>query len=164
MISDNLTTFCTDQAAGASATATTVGDVIDLKATGDSNNVGDNVGEVTPPGGGQPIYLQIVVSEDFVGTNTTDDITFALVTSANAGLTSGVTLFSVNHVYGTGTDVLDAGDTAVLVALPTEGLAYERYLGIQETVVGATTTGKYSAFLTLDPRREKSFPQADVGF
>lgn len=164
MIVDKLTTFVDNVASGATATATVVGDVYDLQATGDSNNVGDNVGGASPPGGGQPTWLQIVVTEDYVGTSTTDDITFAVVTSDNAGLTDGVTLFSINKVYGLGTDVLDAGDVVAQIPLPTEGPEYQRYLGITEAVNGTTSTGKFSAFLTLDPRRERSFPQADVGF
>lgn len=164
MISDKLNTFATDQAAGAAGTAETVGDVIDLQATGVATNVGDNVGGDSPPGGGQAAFLNILVTEDFVGASSTDSIVFSLVTSDNANLTDGTVLFSVEYEFGLGTDSLDAGDVAAMVALPTEGPEYQRYLGIQETVTGATTTGKYSAFLSLDPRRLKSFPQADVGF
>lgn len=162
MFTDARLTFADSVASGANATVV-VGNVIDIAATGVDGNVDDNVGGARDIGNGQPVYLTIIATEDYVGTSTTDKIAFSLVSSDNPGLTSYVTHLAVPvYTYGLGTDVLDAGDVAFQGAVPAEGTVYKRYVGIIETVTGATTTGKVSAFLSLDPNQYKTYPQFDV--
>ena len=54
---------------------------------------------------------------------------------------------------------LDAGATIAAVALPMEGNAYERYLGILcVTATTTTTAGAINAFLTKDVSKWKAYP------
>lgn len=169
MITDKLTYFA-DSVASGNAGTRTVGTAVDLTALGIVTNAtvnGADVGGQIDAGDGQPIYLQVIATEAYFGTVSTDAITFSLVTSATDTLAAGTVLAqSQSYVFGITTDVIALGDTVFQVALPLEGSAYKRYLGVQETVVGTTSTGKFSAFLTLDPRTKagKAYPQADVHF
>tara|TARA_R110000823_G_scaffold95257_2_gene207998 strand:+ start:7597 stop:8037 length:441 start_codon:yes stop_codon:yes gene_type:complete len=99
-------------------------------------------------GNGQPVYLVIQID-----TTVTSDgaalIQFRLRSDAAAAIHATT---STSHV-DTGAipkATLVAGYKQV-IPLPL-GVTYERFLGIQHIVSGATTTaGAYSAFLTLDP-------------
>lgn len=49
----------------------------------------------------------------------------------------------------------------LVIPLPAENPAYERYLAVQQvTGVAALTAGAINAFLTLDPNGNKSYPDA----
>lgn len=163
MLFDARTTLADAAASGASATAQ-LGNSLDISATGVDGNVDDNVGGVRDIGAGQPLFLNVFAVEDYVGTSNSDNIILKFVSSDNAGLTSYVTHFTLpTFVYGLGTDVLDAGDVAYQGVIPNEGgVPYKRYVGLIEIVAGATTTGKITAFLSLDPNNYKYYPQADV--
>jgi hypothetical protein len=53
---------------------------------------------------------------------------------------------------------LSAGAFPVIVALPMEGQAYERYLAVQAVIATTTVTaGKINAFLTHDVSKWKSY-------
>ena len=53
---------------------------------------------------------------------------------------------------------LNAGGYPVVVALPLEGVPYERYLGVLATIGSTTVTaGKINAFLTMDPIGWKAY-------
>lgn len=161
MIADKLTTFSDGDAAGNTGTRA-IGNSVDLQATGVVANVGDQLGGLRDAGGGQPIYLQVMVSEAFLFTGTTDhSYTIELVTSANSDLSTPTVLLA-----GTNPNTTDIAIGTVLlqVALPTEGTAYQRFIGLNEVVVGTTSTGKIKAFLTEDPRSIKTYAQASVGF
>jgi hypothetical protein len=56
---------------------------------------------------------------------------------------------------------MNAGAYPVIVALPMEGKAYERYLGILVTIGTTTVTaGKINAFLTHDVAKYKNYADA----
>lgn len=161
MIADKLTSFAENVAAGDTGTRA-VGNSVDLQSTGTLANVGDQVAGQRDAGGGQDLFLQVMASEAFLFSGTTDhSYTVQFVTSANSDLSSPTVLLS-SGVSAT-TDIA-IGTVLLQTPLPTEGTAYKRYVGIQEVVVGTTTTGKLNAFLTLDPRSTKTYAQAPVGF
>lgn len=167
MIFDARTTLADNVAAGAT-TGVQLGSSLDIAATGIDGNVDDNVGGVRDIGNGRQVFLTLLATEAFVGTSTTDHVTYSLVSSDNAGLTGYVThLITPTWTYGTGTDTLpggtNLGKTIYQGSVPLEGFVpYKRYVGLIENVTGATTTGKVTAFLSLDPNSYKYYPQADV--
>jgi len=109
-------------------------------------------------GNGQPMYLVIQADEAFASSGSAT-VQFRLRSDSSAAIHATT---STSHL-DTGAEaftVWTAGHTKVL-ALPLEGNAYERFLGLQLIIGAATTTGgTYSAFLTLDPTGWKSYPDA----
>lgn len=162
MITDTLLTFANNVASGDTGTRV-IGDVIDLKSMGDDANapLNGNLGSQGDVGSGEPVYLSIFATEAYDFTSTTHTLSFALITSATSDLTDNVVIW---QGATSDTDIVLAGTVIAMVPLPTAGTDYRRYLGLKETVNGITGTGKISAQLTLDPRKEKSYPQASVGF
>tara|TARA_R110000765_G_scaffold200964_1_gene306403 strand:- start:2808 stop:3254 length:447 start_codon:yes stop_codon:yes gene_type:complete len=110
-------------------------------------------------GNGQPLYLVIQIDA-------------AVTSGGSATVQFRLRSDSVAAVHATtSTGHTDSGAIAVaslvvgyqiIMPLPPEGsVLYERYLGVQAIVAAATTTaGTYSAFLTLDPAGNKSYPDA----
>ena len=110
-------------------------------------------------GNGQPVYLVIQIDA-------------AVTSGGSATVQFRLRSDSVAAVHATtSTGHTDSGAIAVaslvvgyqiIMPLPPEGsVLYERYLGVQAIVAAATTTaGTYSAFLTLDPAGNKSYPDA----
>lgn len=156
MILDERTEFADAVSVAAAAGTALIGDVIDAEVVRDLGN-------------GQPIYLVIVVDTEIITGGVAGTVEFQLVSDAQAAIaTDG----SATVHYSTGTfvtddaaandDKLSAGEVLACVALPLEGNAYERYLGIL-AVTGTTTTtaGAISAFLTLDPTGWKAYPEAE---
>lgn len=160
MIRDTFTTFASDVASGDAGTRQ-FGDVIDLKGLGAATNVGTGleVGGQRDAGGGQNVRVIGSVSEEYEGSATV--VTFSVVTSDNPNLTSGVTLLTSPAINVT--DML-VGAVVLNAVLPTEGSAYKRYLGVTETVVGTTTTGKANFGIQLDDYNPKIYSQADIAF
>ena len=152
MIMDERTEFA-DAASVAGSTGTAlIGDQIPLT---DLRDVGN----------GQPIYLVITCSTSIITAGTAGTISFQLVSDETASIaTNG----SATVHYDTGDFVtdddslndLDAGDVIACVALPLEGNEYEEFLGILATVgTTAVTAGAINAFLTLDPKGWKAYPE-----
>ena len=110
-------------------------------------------------GNGQPVYLVIQIDA-------------AVTSGGSATVQFRLRSDSVAAVHATtSTGHADSGAIAVaslvagyqlIIPLPPEGdNTYEQYLGVQAIVAAATTTaGTYSAFLTLDPAGNKSYPDA----
>lgn len=99
----------------------------------------------------RPLYLVIIITEA-VTTATTASVNFRLRSDDSASINPTT---SSAHVETGAIDstLLTLGKT-IVIALPPGGGAqtYERYLGLQAVVAGATTTaGAATAFLTLDP-------------
>lgn len=135
MILDERNEFCDATSAILNIGNAIIGDVIDLGSTPTLRDLG----------AGQPLYLVIQVTTAFVGATSTT--TFDLVSDSAAALTTSKT----THVSTGAIPVasLVAGYTKV-IALPTE-VAYERYLGLWETVATANVTaGAINAFLATD--------------
>lgn len=131
-------------------------DISQVAGTYLSTNVID-LQEARDIGNGQPLYLVIQIDAAVVGTSSTvnfrlrsDSVAAIHATTSTAHLETGAIAEAV----------LVAGKQFIF-ALPLEGNAYERYIGIQAIVAVATTSaGTYSAFLTFDPHGNKSYPDA----
>ena len=153
MIFDERTEFAdATSVAGAAGTAL-IGDVIDLEVVRD-------VGQ------GQPVYLVITCATSIITGGAAGTITFALVSDDAAAIATdgSATVHFQTKAFVTDDDTLnelDAGATIAVVALPLEGAAYERYLGILATIATTTVTaGAINAFLTVDPTGWKAHPDA----
>lgn len=115
-----------------------IGDVIDLSVARDIG-VGDT-----------PLYLVIQVTTAVTSAGAAT-VEFQLVSDAQAAIAVDGTASVHYKSAAIAKATLEAGYYAVVVALPQEGVAYERYLGILQNVgTAALTAGAINAFLTLD--------------
>lgn len=111
-------------------------------------------------GQGEPMYLVIQIDTTVTGTSST--IEFRLRSDAVEAIhaTTSTGHFTTGAIAEA---TLVAGYTLV-IPLPLEPNAYERFLGIQAIVGTATTdAGTFSAFLTLDQyggARSRAYPDA----
>ena len=151
MILDSLLEFADATSVAAAAGTALIGDVIDLQEARDIGN-------------GEPIYLVIQCATSIITGGAAGTVKFQLASDAQAAIaTNG----SATVHFDTGTFVtdddalnaLDAGATIAAVALPMEGNAYERYLGILcVTATTTTTAGAINAFLTKDVSKWTAYP------
>lgn len=156
MILDDKLEFCdaVSVALTAGATPQNVGDVIDTGATRDLGN-------------GEPLYLVITVDTGIITGGAAGTIQFQLVSDGTDTIATNGTqsIHFKSQQFVTDDDALndlDAGETVVCIALPTDGQEpYERYLALQVIVLTTdTTAGKINAFLTKDPTGWKSYANA----
>ena len=153
MIIDKRNEFADAIAVDGAAGTALIGDVIDLEALRDIGN-------------GQTVYLVMTVDTSIITGGVAGTITFALASDAQAAIATdgSATVHFQTKAFVTddaALNELDAGDTIAVVALPLEGVAYERYLGILATIATtAVTAGAISAFLTMDPHGWKAYPDA----
>jgi hypothetical protein len=150
MILDEFNEFCDATALNTGAAASyLLGDQIDLGATvpGDIGN-------------GEPVYLVVQVSTAVTGA-ATSTLQIHLASDAAAAMTPAT---ATRHFSTGAFDAaagIAAGTVLAVVALPMEGNAYERYLGIvQTTGVAAVTAGAINAFLTRDVSKWVATPDA----
>jgi hypothetical protein len=114
-------------------------------------------------GAGEPMYLVINVDTSIITAGTAGTVQFILASDDSAAIATdgSASVHYTSKAFVTDDDALnelDAGDTAVIIALPMEGVAYERYLGIlQVTGTTAVSAGKINAFLTSTPAKWKAF-------
>lgn len=154
MILDKLNEFADAQSvAGTAGTTINVGSQIDI-------------GSARDIGAGQPLYLVINVDTSIITGGTAGTIAFQLASDATASIAvnGSQTIHYTSKAFVTDDDALnelDAGETAVIIDLPMEGVAYEQFLGVQ-AVIGTTdtTAGKINAFLTHDPSKWKAYADA----
>tara|TARA_R110000868_G_scaffold307378_2_gene568855 strand:- start:22927 stop:23382 length:456 start_codon:yes stop_codon:yes gene_type:complete len=151
MIIDELNTFCWQTSLNTGAAGSyLLGDVIDMQNLRD---IGQNA---------TPLYLVIrVTTAATSGGSATGN--FSLCSDAQAAI--AVDGSQTTHVSSGAIAVasLVAGYEILEIAIPLEGRAYERYVGIvQTTAVAAFTAGKISAFLTPTLDAYKSYPNAVV--
>jgi len=126
-----------------------IGDVIDL------TNTGEDLGG----GGGNPIYVVIIIDTAPTGTGL---VRFKVVSDAAAAIATdgSATEHVVTHDFDVDVD-LTQGTRLVLPLPGGEQRPYERFLGIlQETITSAITAGNFSAFITRDVGTWKSYPDA----
>lgn len=151
MILDENLEFADDVAVGApNNTTVNVGDVIDLGLTSRELS-----------GGGKQLWLVIQVTTAFTSGGAA---TVSFLLSSDAGATIAVDGTQTSHWESDTIAVASlTAKYTLVVPLPAQGdLTYERYLGVQvrENAGQALTAGKINAFLTLDPRRYRSFADA----
>ena len=157
MILDELLEFADNVSVAAVAGTALIGDVIDLGAA--ARDIGN----------GEPLYLVIQTgATEIITGGVAGTVKFQLASDAQAAIaTDG----SATVHYDTGTFVTDdaaansaalnVGGTIAVIALPMEGNAYERYLGVLcVTATTTTTAGTINAFLTKDPARWKAYNDA----
>ena len=153
MILDERTEFADATSVAGTAGTALIGDVIDLEVARDI-------------GQGQPVYLVMTCATSIITGGVAGTISFAAASDAQAAIAtdgSATVHFQTKAFVTDGDDAneLDAGATIAVVALPMEGAAYERYLGILATIATTTVTaGAINAFLTMDPTGWKAYPDA----
>ncbi len=154
MIIDERTEFADAVSVAAAAGTALVGDVIDSSVV---RELGAS---------GVPVYLVISVDTEIITGGSAGTIEFLLASDAQAAIaTDGSASVHYRSAAFVTDDAaandskLNAGGVPVKVAIPLEGVAYERYLGIL-VVIGTTTVtaGKINAFLTLNPKAWKAYP------
>lgn len=145
MILDERNEFCDAASAILAIGNAIIGDVMDLGATPTLRNIGS----------GEPMYLVLQVTTTFVGVGATID--FSLLSDSTADLATSPTTHLSTGAIPVAT--LVAGYQKAF-ALP-DGVDYERYLGLWETVAAANVTaGAINAFLTHDVARWTAYDNA----
>jgi len=148
MILDERTEFADALALSTAGTAlVNVGDVIDL---GVARNVGNHP---------KPPYLVIQVTTAVAGAS--GGVTFSLVSDAvNPPAVDGSATVHWQSKAIPAAQLL-ANTVVAVIPLPGEPPNYERYLGIQQQSAGsAASAGAINAFLTLNPKQWKAYPDA----
>lgn len=153
MILDERLEFVDAVALNTGAPATfLLGDVVDLwanlPATGQNRDIG--LGE----------ELFFVATVDTTATSGgAATLVLNLITDDNSAMASPAIVYSTAAIP---VATLVAGYRICAVALPIEGVAYERYLGISQTTgTAAFTAGKINAFLTKDVAKWRAYQDAD---
>ena len=149
MILDKRTEFADAVALNTGAAGTyLIGDQIDLGAA--QRDVGN----------GEPLYLVITVDTlPTSGGAATAQFTLASDDSASIATNGTASVHFVTKAFAI--SEMAAGTVLAAVALPIQGVAYERYLGIlQTTGTAAFTGGKVNAFLTHDVAKWKAYADA----
>ena len=153
---DERTEFADNEDVSASAGTALIGDVIDSSVVRDIGN-------------GQPVYLVIRTGgTEIITGGSAGTLTFQLASDAAASVaTDGSATVHlqtdalVTDDAGSNAAQFNVGGTIFFGALPTEGVPYERYVGILAVTATTTTTaGTINAFLTLDPSGWKSYADA----
>lgn len=147
-IMDELSEFCDATALNTGAAGSyLVGDVMDLGVARDVGN-------------GQPLYLVITV--DTLPTSAgAATAAFSLASDAQAAIAVDGTQTTHFSTKAFTIAQMAAGTVLAVLALPSEGVVYERYIGIvQTTAVAAFTGGKINAFLTQNPTKFKAYADA----
>jgi hypothetical protein len=145
MILDKRNEFCDATALNTGAAGTyLIGDQIDLGAARDI-------------GIGEPLYLVITVdTPPTSGGAATAQFTLASDNSASIATNGTASVHFQTKAFTVAE--MTAGAVLAAVALPTEGVAYKRFLGIlQTTGTAAFTGGRINAFLTHDVAKWKSY-------
>lgn len=145
MIFSKRTEFCDATALNTGGAGTyLLGDQVDL---GTARDVGN----------GEPLYLVITVDTlPTSGGSATARFTLASDDSASIATDGSATVHFQTKAFAI--SEMAAGQVLCAIALPMEGVAYERYLGIlQTTATAAFTGGKINAFLTHDVAKWKSY-------
>jgi len=149
MIMDKSTEFADAQSVGTPNSSTVnVGDVIDLGVARDIGN-------------GKPVYVVVQV-DTAITSGGSATVRFKVASDSSSSIAVDGT--QTEHVVSDAIAVasLTQGYQLVMV-LPLENPAYERYLGFQveETSGNALTAGNVNAFLTLDGQGWKAYADAN---
>ena len=155
MIHDKRTEFADAVSVAGSAGTALIGSQIDSEVVRDLGN-------------GKTVFLVITVDTEIITGGSAGTIQFQLVSDASASIAvdGSATVHYASRLFVTDDAAandaeMNAGGVPVCVALPLQGPAYERYLGILAVIATTTVTaGKINAFLTLDPYGRKAYPDA----
>lgn len=110
-------------------------------------------------GKGTPLYLVIVVEEDFDSAGSAT-VEFQLASDASAAVATDGTA-SVHVKTGVIPFAQLTAGKVFGIALPMEGVVYERFLGLRVVTAGATTSaGSITAFLTPEVGKWHPFVEA----
>ena len=148
-IIDALTRFCFEEPISGTAATRLEGDVIDTLTARDL-------------GTGHPLYWNTVIEEALASAGAAT-VELLLVSDAQAAIAvdGSATVHARTGVLAYNAPSLALGKT-LSMALPGEGVPYERYLGVL-VITGAftTTTGKITSFLSPSPMPAwKPYPEA----
>lgn len=148
MILDERNEFADATALGTSGTGRQlVGDVIDLGVARDI-------------GVGEHLYLVLQVDTAFTSAGSAT-VSFELASDAQGAIAVDGTASVHFATAAIPVATLVAGYQIAKIAIPMEGTAYERYLGVIANVgTAALTAGKVNAFLTSDVSRIKHYADA----
>lgn len=148
MIIDSSLEFCDATALSTSGTGTsTLGKAIDI-------GTGRDIGH------GEPVYLVIAVETPVTSAGAAT-VQVHLASDAQSPIASDGSASIHWSSDPISKDLLVAGFPIAVLALPGEGVAYERYLGLLTTIgTSALTDGKVNAFLTSDPHGWRAYPDA----
>lgn len=156
MIMDERLEFADAVSVAAAAGTALIGDVIDL------GSVARDIGA------GKEVFLVITTDTEVITGGVAGTVKFQLVSDAQAAIavdgTASVHIDTgtlVTDDAGANDNRLNAGGIIFYGAIPGEGTAYERFLGLLAVTATTTTTaGKINAFLTLDPPRSgRTYPE-----
>lgn len=112
------------------------------------------------PGNGQPVYLNVVVEETF--TDGGDSATLQLRLASDDSATIHATTSTGHLLTAPMLKALLVAGNKFSFPIPVQGLAYERYLGLQAIVATAGfDAGELTAWLSLDPIGWKAYPEGD---
>lgn len=153
MILDERLEFADAVSVAAAAGTALIGDVIDLSSVQRDIGADDS------------LYLVISVDTEIITGGSAGTLQFVLASDAQAAIATDGTasvhfaskLFVTDDAAANDSE-MNAGGYPVVVKLPREGVAYERYLGILAVTATTTTTaGKINAFLTHDVSKIKHY-------
>lgn len=147
MILDKRNEFCDAVSLNTGAAGTyNIGDIIDLSVARDL-------------GGDQALYLVVTVDTGITTAGSAGTVAFQLVSDGTDTIsTTTQSVHAVSPARATGSTAIAAGTVLFAVQLPMEGVAYERYLAVQQiTGTTALNAGKVNAFLTTDVARWKAY-------
>ena len=149
MLIDKSLEFADAVAIGGSTGRRLIGDVVDLGVARDVGNLG----------GGMPLYLVVQVDTTFTsGGAGTLQLEFVSDAQAAIAVDGSATEHYTSSVIALGT--LVAGYT-LIIPLPLEAPAYERFLGVIGNVgTAAMTAGAVNAFITPDVQKWKAYADA----
>lgn len=163
MLLDKNLQFASAVSVATAADRILVGDVVDLQG------LGSGTGGARDIGNGRPVYLVIQVTTEVITGGTAGTIAFELVSDAQEAIvpdTATVHFRSTEFVTddaAANAAQLAVGGVPVCIAIPMEGVVYERYLGIVADIeTTEVTAGAISAFLTLDASKYKHYAQGQV--
>lgn len=112
------------------------------------------------PGQGQPVYLNVVVEETF--TDGGDSATLQLRLASDDSATIHASTSTGHLLTAPMLKALLVAGNKFSFTLPAQGVAYERYLGLQAIVATAGfDAGEITAWLSLDPIGWKAYPEGD---
>ncbi|HEV8474591.1 MAG TPA: hypothetical protein VGR82_17570 [Methylomirabilota bacterium] len=138
------------------ADATTIPTATGRSLLGDVYDLGIARNASSPP---LPLYLVIQIDTAVTSAGAAE-VSFELVSDAQAAIAVDGTATQHYKSFAFPKATLVAGFT-IVVPLPGEQPAYERFLGVISNVTTSVLTGgKANAFLTHDPKQWKALPDA----